>query len=272
MNAYLEILRPVNGLLAGFGVIISMFIGLNGIIYSPLLFFAFIAIFFITSAGNVANDYFDCEVDRVNKKYRPIPSGRITLKNALIYMYALFAIGIIASAFINMYTLIFAIFSSLVLYEYNTIKRNSPYGGIVIGILVASLFIFGGLAVGNVISLVFMGFLAGLCNIAREITKDIEDIEGDRGRKQTLPLIYGAKATSYLASFLLFVCIGLSLHPLITSMFGQYYFITIYIADTILLYSAARLIYNPTKYASDVHQLEKIGMSMALLAFFVGII
>ena len=272
MNAYLEIIRPVNGLLAGFAVVISTFIGLGVITLTPVAFLAFLSIFFITSAGNVANDYFDKDIDKVNKRYRPIPSGKIDVRNALIYMYLLFAAGIAASALINIYTLVFAVFCSVTVFKYNVIKRISPMGSLVIGILVASVFIYGGLAVGNVTGLVFMGLLAGLSNIAREITKDIEDIEGDRNGKVTLPLVYGSRKSSYMAALLLMLSVALSLHPWITSVFGKYYLITIYIADTILIYSAARLIYNPKKYASDVHQLEKIGMSIALVAFFVGIL
>ncbi|MFN3268502.1 MAG: UbiA family prenyltransferase, partial [Zestosphaera sp.] len=34
-----------------------------------------LAVGLVSSAGYVINDYFDIEVDKVNKPYRPIPSG-----------------------------------------------------------------------------------------------------------------------------------------------------------------------------------------------------
>lgn len=272
MKSYLEIIRPLNGLIAGIGVVISTFIGLNAIRLNDITLLAFIGTFFITSAGNVANDYFDQDIDKMGKKYRAIPSGRIRAKNALIYMYILFAIGLVASSLINIYTLVLAAFNSITLFKYNEIKRNTIYGNIVIGLLTASIFIYGGLAVGDVTKLVFMGLLAGLCNIAREITKDIEDVEGDSGHKTTLSTVYGTKKSSYSAASILVICIALSLHPLITSIFSKYYLFVISLADTVFLYSAARLVYNPEKYARDIQQLIKVGMVITLFAFFVGII
>ena len=46
------------------------------IIHEP--FIVFLVVFFITGAGNAINDYFDLEIDRVNRPRRPIPSGRMS--------------------------------------------------------------------------------------------------------------------------------------------------------------------------------------------------
>ncbi len=43
----------------------------------------------VTAAGNVVNDYFDADIDRINKPRRPIPSGRMTPRESRRYYVAL---------------------------------------------------------------------------------------------------------------------------------------------------------------------------------------
>lgn len=47
------------------------------------------------SAGMCLNDIFDVETDRVNKPFRPLPSGSISLRNAWVLTDILFAAGVI---------------------------------------------------------------------------------------------------------------------------------------------------------------------------------
>lgn len=272
MNPYIEIIRPTNSFLAGLGVIVSIFIATKIITITPISIFAFLTVFFITSAGNVANDCFDIKTDRINKSYRPLPSGRLTEKNAKTYMYLLFAAGIVSSAYINQYTIALALFNSIMLLKYNSIKKSTPFGSLVIGSLIASIFIYGGLAAGNLSSLILIGLIAGVSNIAREITKDIEDIKADKGRKVTIPTLFGAKKSSHIVAFILLITIALSLHPQLLTMFTRNYLPIILMTDIIFIISASILVYNPIKHAPKVRRLEKIAMFIALAAFCIGTI
>lgn len=78
MNPYIEILRPGNALMGAISIILVALI--DKTISIPVIL-AMMAVFFETAAGNVINDYFDYNIDLVNKPERPIPSGRISLKN-----------------------------------------------------------------------------------------------------------------------------------------------------------------------------------------------
>ena len=63
---------------------------------------AAVVVFLVTGAGNSINDYFDHKIDAINKPQRPIPSGRISLKGALIYSLFLFAVGVIIAFAIDL--------------------------------------------------------------------------------------------------------------------------------------------------------------------------
>ena len=93
MNPYIEILRPGNAAMAAISIILIAFIDKT---FTLPVIFAILTVFFETSAGNVINDYFDYEIDLINKPSRPIPLGRISLKNGRNYGYFLFLLGTIS--------------------------------------------------------------------------------------------------------------------------------------------------------------------------------
>src|SRR3989338_1279320 len=117
MLAYIEILRPLNALMTIVGVLIGAAIA--GVPFNPLhlgLIFAALATFLQLGAGNAINDYFDREIDKINKPLWPIPSGRISPANAKIYAGILFAVSLAFAWLINIYAFVFAAFNFLVSY------------------------------------------------------------------------------------------------------------------------------------------------------------
>ena len=86
MNAYLEIIRPGNAIMA---VIAVLLIAIISGIFTIKILLACIVVFIITGAGNSINDYFDYKIDAINKPERPIPSGRISLNKAGFYSLVL---------------------------------------------------------------------------------------------------------------------------------------------------------------------------------------
>lgn len=269
MSTYLKLIRPVNCLIAGIAVIISILIASGNLfVNAPLILLAFAVVFLITAAGNSINDYFDFEVDKINKPNKLIPSGEISRNRVLYFSILLFLAGItISYYFINLYAFLLVIFNVFVLSIYSKIKESTPFGSLIIAYLVGSIFLFGGL-VANSFEVVFiLSGLAALTTIAREITKDIEDIKGDKYKKTTLVTYYGDRKAGIIAAFVLLIAIFLSPLPYIT--LGQNYLYVVFVADVIFAYCGFRLIYNPEKYAGDVQRLEKLGMFVALIAFLV---
>ena len=74
--ATIEIARPHNMLAAAVAVAGGYFLSGGrafGEIATPLVFTAL-----VTGFGNLINDFYDAEIDRVNKPRRPIPSGKLS--------------------------------------------------------------------------------------------------------------------------------------------------------------------------------------------------
>jgi len=282
MNAYLEIIRSGNAVMAMIAVILIGIIGQN---YSIPLILGIVAVFLATGGGNVINDYFDYKIDAINKPNRPIPSGRISLKNAYIYASLLFVIAAVFAILIGYLldnyvpTLIVALSSLLMYYYGKNLKTIALIGNIAISFLTGLCFIFTGVIIGldtssfGIIYIsIYLGFFAFVMTMAREITKDMEDIEGDQleGAK-TFPIIHGNKISSLLVGF--FVVLASVLSPILyfNGIFNVYFLVILSVAIAIFLYGAYKILKDQSpENCKNVSKLIKIGMMITFISFAIG--
>ena len=278
MNPYIEILRPGNAIMGAITIVLIAFIDHS--ISVPLLL-AMLAVFFETAAGNVINDYFDYNIDLINKPERPLPSGRISKKNGRNYGYLLFLLGTICGFLISYLTnnwmpFLIVLMADVVLYLYAYKLKATPLiGNLTVGFMTGFGFVFGGFTINTpemITTSIFLGFFAFVMTTARELVKDIEDIEGDKSENaKTLPILFGEKITSILAVILIIV--DCCLCPLLYfyHIFGVYYLRIIAIAVSMFIYSAILIIRNQDREtAGKVSKYLKIGMLIAFVAFIFG--
>ena len=278
MNPYIEILRPGNALMGAISIILVAII--DKTISIPIIL-AMITVFFETAAGNVINDYFDYNIDLVNKPERPIPSGRISLENGKRYAYLLFLAGTICGFLISYLTdnwIPFAIvlIADVILYLYAYKLKTTPLiGNLAVGFMTGFGFVFGGFTINNpdiVTTSIFLGFFAFVMTTAREIIKDIEDVEGDKkDGARTLPILIGKKTPAILATILIIV--DCALCPLLYTyhIFGILYLAIIAIAVILFIYSAILILKSQDEAtAHKSSKLLKIGMLIAFLSFALG--
>ena len=96
----------------------------------------------------VINDYYDYEIDKINRPKRPLPSGKISKKNALIYAVILFTIANIIALYLNFYMLGLALFNTFIAFVYSwKLKKRLLMGNVLVSWLVASTFFFGSLGI-----------------------------------------------------------------------------------------------------------------------------
>lgn len=263
-QVFLEIMRPGNCLMAAIAALIGLLVADSG--PEPLTaFLVFLAVFAVTGAGNAVNDYFDRKIDAVNRPERPIPSGRISPRQAHVWSIALFALGCLAALFINQLAFAIAIFNSALLYLYARNLKVTPFAGnLAVGYLTGSTFLFGGAAGDDVEITAFLFLLATLATLAREIEKDIEDVEGDKtSGAKTLPIVIGEGRSSILAAAFVVAAIGLSyLAPL-----GRAYIAAVTVADILFLAALANIVRGE---APRAQKMLKMGMAAALAAFLVA--
>ena len=256
--------------MAGIAIAIGGLIGAESTLIGHILPIALASIIgcIITAGGNAINDFYDARIDAINRPERPIPSGKISPNNALIFSLSLFFIGITLSFFINPICLFIALLSSITLIYYShTLKRTILWGNLCIGYLVGSTFLFGGAAVGGLAATSVPFLLAMLATVGREIVKDIEDIEGDRKEGTiTLPIAIGEKRSAAIASMFILFTILLSPLPAMLNIFGVPYLMVVCLADVSFLASIV-MIKKPSRSSSFL----KIGMIVALFAFIIEV-
>ena len=286
MDQYLKLMRSGNCAMAGIAATIGVFIAYNIVSanipphssYLPIFptldaIKVFLVVFLVTGAGNAINDYFDIDIDRINKPERPIPSGKIGLSTALYFSLVLFASGTLLAANINMACAAIALFNSLLLIYYaHTLKRTALFGNMAVGYLTGSTFLFGGAVFierGGVNGVFVLFLLATLATIAREIVKDIEDMEGDReDGARTLPILIGAKNAAYLASGIGLVAVMASPLPYLQSLMSMRYLFIVALADILLAIAVYEILGKNDPARSS--KMFKLAMAFALVSFIAG--
>lgn len=263
-----ELTRAANAVAAGFLTFIGAFVA-EGFADPVMIGAAVAATIVATGAGNAINDYFDREIDRINQPDRAIPRGAVTPHEALGFSIVLFALAVVLVLALPALAIVIAGVNLFALVAYTKLFKGLPgVGNVVVGYLTGSTFLFGGAAVGSVTGAVLVLFvLAALSTVAREIVKDVEDMEGDRQEGlNTLPIAIGRRASLTLASVVLAVAVLASPLPFVRNTFGIAYLILVIPCDLLMLYSVFKGFSNPTIGQAYL----KYSMYLAAVAFVVG--
>jgi len=181
----------------------------------------------ISAAGYIINDYFDLNIDQINKPDKVIINRFISRRWALFLHIGLSTIGIVLSAKVNFENCLLAFASVVVLFAYSaSFKKKFLIGNVLVALYLAwvvaitAYFDFRGMLLYKVISgksfdilfnssLIFVAF-SFIINLIREIIKDMEDVEGDRkyGCK-TMPISWGINPSKVFVAVWLTVLIAM---------------------------------------------------------------
>lgn len=270
MNAYLEILRPFNALM---GVVAVLLVALISGNFTMAVIVACVIVFIFTGAGNAINDYFDHKIDAINKPERPIPSGRISLKTALIYSVSLFVLSSIMAFIIGIIPGLIVVLSAILMYLYaKRLKTSCLIGNLSIAFLTGLCFVFGGVVLNAVELSIILGVYAFLMTMAREIVKDMEDVEGDSVEgASTFPIKYGMRKSSIMAAS--FMLIASLTSPILYFMgiFNIIFLIVMLFAIYLFLSCAISILRDQSvENTRKVSKQIKIGMGVVFLAFALG--
>jgi len=275
LRACLRMVRPVNFVMMGVAVIVGEVAILGGIPSISQMFYGFIVSSFLTASSMVINDIVDLDIDRINAPDRPLPSGMISRRSALIFAGVLTVLGIAAAIPLSVYAVVVAVLTFVVSLSYNLYgKRIGLPGNMMVSFCVAVPFLFGGIAVANTIDITIAVFflLAFLANVGREITKGIADMEGDKSKKiRTMALVYGPKMAARAAALFYITAVLITPLPYMFGNLGLYYALIVLVVDVGFLYSSFFVLRDQGKEAAlKVKTQAILWMILALLAFFVG--
>lgn len=181
----------------------------------------------IAAAGYIINDYFDLNIDLVNKPSKLIIEKYINRRWAIVLHLGLSFIGFAISAYVgyklrNIYIPFFNLLSIVALWFYSTTyKKKLLVGNVIISLLTAWVILvitvaeykFSSSTDSHIFiiprllkaSFLYAGF-AFIISIIREVIKDMEDIKGDlKYECKTMPIVWGIPVSKVFAGVWLVV-------------------------------------------------------------------
>ncbi len=291
-KAIWELMRLEHGVMLFLAILIGSLISQKTLydnLNLPLLniVLTFFTALFLEASTFALNDYYDLEIDRINKRTdRPLVRGDISPKTALNIFYLLFPLGLICSYFVNMTCFIIALITALISVLYDVkMKKIKLIGNFYIAYIMAIPFVFGGATVlgNNAFSLgpinpaiYVIALIAFLAGTGREIMKDVMDFEGDKLQGvKSFPRYIGIRGSNGVASVFYLCAIALSFLPYFSADFGVYYknisyFILVFITDTMLLSTCLQLVLKKQPNMKFHRKYTLVAIFIGLLAFLVG--
>ena len=277
IGGYLRLARPVNCVMMGIAVIVGAALANPSVRSSswPSLAYGFVTGFLLTAASMTINDYYDRQIDAINEPKRPIPSGLIKPKNALMFAAVLSILGFAAAFLTNPYCLLIAIIAWMAFTTYTTVgKRSGLPGNFLVSLCVAIPFIYGSAAIVAEVKLNVLLFasMAFLSNTGREITKGIVDVKGDAAANvKTMAVRYGEKsAATAAASFYVFAVL-LSPTPWLLGLVSVWFIPLVLVTDAGLVASSFMLLRDYSREnARKVKKNVLLWFITGLLAFIAG--
>ena len=280
MIDYFKILRPLNILITAFSAVVAYLIAVSSSSakLDSFNFINLLLVVFSTSltagGGNVINDIFDIEIDMINKPQRPLPSGRIVLKNAVVYYLVLAMTAIGCGFFLGAHTLLACAVINVILFLYAAkLKRMPFWGNFTVAAVSGYLFYFCSITTGGALSVLPLALAAFFFHLIREVIKDAADEKGDRADgANTFIIRYGLKKTAILIKVLIIALVLFLLLLMIFSSYKIYFHLFIFfLIFPVLIY--VFLSFSPNASHGNMEKLSKImkyDMIFGVLAFYFG--
>lgn len=275
LKAYFELTRPVNAVIAAASIFVGAIV--TGEKIEPLWNVILVCLsgICIAGGGNAINDYFDIEVDRINRPQRPIPSGRASKTWAFVFSLLLLAVGTLLGLVLGWKTGLIAFCSSalLILYSYR-FKQVALLGNCVVSFVASLAFIYGGLAYDRFGPTLIPAWFAFLFHLGREVIKDIQDCAGDTvTHAKTLPIRFGQKTAVIVVTYVFMLLILSTMVPALLSNYGTAYLVVVILGVDIPLMYIIRSMWKDPQPSNlgRISSILKIDMLIGLLAIYLGV-
>jgi 4-hydroxybenzoate polyprenyltransferase len=273
-SVYVRILRPINIIISTTTVFVCADI-LNAFDNKFLLISTVLTLGFLIGGANIFNDIQDKKTDNINKPDRPIAAGYLSLKAAEHYSKVMFILGIGMCCFLPLSAALIVWFIALPLIIFYSLKLKSVplVGNGVIAFLLGLTFIFCGLVFGNIWPMIVPACLAFSLTFVRELTKDIEDIKGDkRSGINTYPIMFGLNKAVQLVIVLSLTTGVFSFIPYLIKLYSVFYLIPLILgvefplAVVVFLFMKS----HSKSTAKKSSSLLKIATIMGIISIYTG--
>lgn len=271
IKAFFLLARPVNVLIAVLSVFVAAFI--TGTVQPVAdVIKACISCGLIFAAANTINDYYDLNIDKINKPHRPLPSGIISPKAAFVVSIIEYAFGIMLGGIISRDMFLMAAFFSALSFFYSAyLKRTVLWGNLAVSLSTAAVFVYGGIAVRRPIHTIIPAVFAFFYHFGREIIKDIQDLKGDsQNSAATFPVKFGIAPAVRLIWLNFLLLTFLTTLPFWAKWYGLNYFLIVILGMyPVIFYVMISIIKNTeSKHLGFLSNLLKADMFIGLLAIY----
>lgn len=213
------------------------------------------------AAGSAAADtitgYNDRDIDAIMErtKTRPIPSGRISPRNALIFGLILTTVSLICAWLINYIALglmAFGLFDNIIVYS-KWLKRRSQANIILGGFSGAAPALIGYVAVTTqnieiglvMAALVFFWIPTHIWSLALHVKKDYA-----KARVPMLPVVADERTSVRVIAITTLLMVAFSIIPFFLNQFGLIYLITATVFGIVMILLSTWLMVRPSERAS----------------------
>jgi protoheme IX farnesyltransferase len=213
------------------------------------------------AAGSAAADtitgYNDRDIDAIMErtKTRPIPSGRISPRNALIFGVILTTVSLVCAWLINYIALglmAFGLFDNIIVYS-KWLKRRSQANIILGGFSGAAPALIGYVAVTTqnieiglvMAALVFFWIPTHIWSLALHVKKDYT-----KARVPMLPVVADERTSVRVIAITTLLMVAFSIVPFFLNQFGLIYLITATVFGIVMILLSTWLMVRPSERAS----------------------
>lgn len=213
------------------------------------------------AAGSAAADtitgYNDRDIDAIMErtKSRPIPSGRISPRNALIFGLILTTVSLVCAWLINYIALglmAFGLFDNIIVYS-KWLKRRSQANIILGGFSGAAPALIGYVAVTTqnieiglvMAALVFFWIPTHIWSLALHVKKDYT-----KARVPMLPVVVDERTSVRVIAITTLLMVAFSIVPFFLNQFGLIYLITATVFGIVMILLSTWLLVRPSERAS----------------------
>jgi 4-hydroxybenzoate polyprenyltransferase len=182
----------------------------------------------IAAAGNVINDYFDINIDLINKPNKLVVNKIISRRWVIFWHLALNLIGLVCTMYVSLKIGMSSLFIAnavcvLLLFIYSaSLKKRLLWGNILVSLLTAWVLMILIIPEYNFftkqsieqsaanekmlrLGILYAGF-SFIISLVREVVKDVEDFEGDvKYGCKTMPIVWGINASKIFAGIFIII-------------------------------------------------------------------
>ncbi|VFJ13331.1 heme o synthase [Candidatus Nitrosocosmicus franklandus] len=237
----------------------------------------FVAIAAGSAAADTLTGYNDRDIDAIMErtKGRPIPSGRISPKNALIFGLVLAGISLVCSWFINIWAfalMAFGLFDNIIVYS-KWLKRTSQWNIILGGFSGGAPALIGYIAVtfqhveiGFVMAgLVFFWIPTHIWSLALHVKEDYK-----KANVPMLPVVSSESKSVRIIALTTLMMVIFSILPFFFNQFGLIYLLTASISGIIMIFLSIWLLMKPSEKTSWlVFKFSSPYLAALFIAFMV---